>query len=109
MLTNSKAGLVVVLLAVFLANYGETWLESSSHTQSPVSAADYRGAYAVHQFEPEFLNFEFHTRRLVAICAYSISYFVLFPVIALGVLLLSHAKRSRHSGCSVWRRRWTTS
>ena len=71
-----------------LANYGETWLESSSHAQSPVSAADYRGAYAVQQFEPEFMNFEFHdeTARW-AVYAYSISYFVLFPLVAVGVLV----------------------
>jgi membrane-associated phospholipid phosphatase len=85
---TSKSGLVVLLLLVFLANYGETWLESSSHTLSPVSAADYKGAYAVQQFEPEFLNFEFHdaTARW-AMYAYSISYFVVFPVVGLGVLV----------------------
>src|SRR6476620_7742807 len=88
MLTNSKAGLVTLLLLVFLVNYGETWLETSSDTTSPVSAADYRGAYAVKQFEPEFLSFEFHDQTVRwAMYAYSISYFVLFPVIALGVLI----------------------
>jgi membrane-associated phospholipid phosphatase len=88
MLTKSKSGLVVLLLLVFLANYGETWLESSSHTLSPVSAEDYKGAYAVQQFEPEFLNFEFHdvTARW-AMYAYSISYFVLFPLVSVGVLI----------------------
>lgn len=88
MLINSKAGLVTLLLLVFLVNYGETWLETSSYTGSPVSAADYRAAYAFQQFEPEFLNFEFHdTTVRWAMYAYSVSYFVLFPVIAIGVLV----------------------
>jgi membrane-associated phospholipid phosphatase len=85
---NSRAGLLVLLLIVFCANYGETWMEASSHTRSPVSAADYKGAYAVHRLEPEFINFEFHDQIVPrwAMYGYSISYFALFPAFAVAVL-----------------------
>ena len=88
MLINSKPGLVLLLLIVFWANYGETWMETSSHLQSPISAADYKGAYAVQQLEPEFINFEFHDKTARwAMYAYSMSYFVLFPALGLAVLV----------------------
>ena len=88
MLTNSKPGLVLLLLLVFALNLGETAWETSLHTESPVSAADYKGAYAVQQFEPAFINFEFHDQTSQwAMYAYSLSYFVLFPVLAFGVLV----------------------
>jgi len=88
MLINTKAGLLLLLLFVFTANYVETCIEASAHTQSPVSAADYKGAYAVQQFEPELINFEFHDKTAHwAVYAYSIAYFVLFPVLALAVLI----------------------
>jgi membrane-associated phospholipid phosphatase len=88
MLINTKAGLLLLLLFVFTANYAETWIEASAHAQSPVSAADYKGAYAVQQFEPDLINFEFHDRTARwAVYAYSTAYFVLFPVVALAVLI----------------------
>ena len=88
MLTNTKPGLVLLLLLVFAVNLAETAWETSRHTDSPVSAADYRGAYAVQQLEPEFITFEFHDKTPNWVTyAYSISYFVLFPTIALGVLI----------------------
>jgi hypothetical protein len=88
MITNTKSGLVLLLLFVFLVNLGETWLETSLRTGSPISAADYRGAYAVQQFEPAFINFEFHDQTAKwAMYAYSISYFALLPILGLGVLV----------------------
>ena len=79
MLTNTKPGLVLLLLLVFSANLAETSWETSLHSESPVSAADYKGAYAVQQFEPEFINFEFHDKTARwAMYAYSLS--VLRPV-----------------------------
>src|SRR6185295_2903397 len=88
MITNTKPGLVLLLLLVFAANIAETSWETSLHSGSPVSAADYQGAYAVQQFEPEFINFEFHDKTAAwAMYAYSLSYFVLFPAVALGVLI----------------------
>jgi len=88
MLTNTKAGLFLLLLFVFTANYAETWIEASAHTQSPVSAADYRDAYALQQFEPDAINFEFHDKTARwAVYAYSIAYFAVFPVIAFAVLM----------------------
>jgi membrane-associated phospholipid phosphatase len=93
MLTNSKAGLVVLLLLVFLANYAETWVESAS-ARTPVSAADYRGAYAVQRLEPEFLSFEFQDQTpRWAMYAYSVSYFVLFPLLASGLLVALARRR----------------
>ena len=88
MITNTKPGLVLLLLIVFAVNIAETSWETSLHSGSPVSAADYKGAYAVQQLEPEFINFEFHDKTAAwAMYAYSLSYFVLFPAIALGVLI----------------------
>jgi membrane-associated phospholipid phosphatase len=88
MLTNTKPGLVLLLLLVFTVNLAETAWETTLHTGSPVSAADYHGAYAVQQFEPEFINFEFHDKTAEwAMYAYSLSYFFLFPVVAFGVLI----------------------
>lgn len=88
MLINSKPGLIVLLVIVFAVNFAETAWESAAHTQSSVSAADYKAAFAVHQFEPDFINFEFHDQtKPWAIYAYSISYFVVFPLLALTVLV----------------------
>src|SRR5215216_3577478 len=88
MLINSKSGLIALLLFVFLVNFAETSWETAVRSQSPVSAADYKAAFAVQRFEPEFINFEFHdqTKRW-AMYAYSLSYFALFPVLAVGVLV----------------------
>ena len=80
MLTNTKPGLVLLLLLVFAVNLAETSWETSRHSDSPVTAADYKGAYAVQQFEPAFINFEFHDKTAEwAMYAYSLSYFFLFP------------------------------
>ena len=88
MLTNTKPGLLLLLLLVFTVNLAETRWERSLHSGSPVSAADYRGAYVVQQLEPAFINFEFHDRTAPwAMYAYSISYFGLFPVLAIGILI----------------------
>src|SRR5262245_34399600 len=85
---NTKSGLVLLLLIVFLVNFGETWLETSLRTGSPISAADYKGAYAVQQFEPRFINFEFHDKTAKwAMYGYSVSYFVLLPALGLMVLV----------------------
>src|SRR5258708_5557832 len=95
MLTNTKIGLLVLLLLVFAANVVETRWETSLHSGSPVSAADYRGAYAVQQIEPAFINFEFHDKTPDWVTyAYSISYFAVFPAVALGVLI-ALARRSQ--------------
>ena len=88
MIANTKPGLVLLLLLVFAANLVETGWETSLRGGSPVTAADNKGAYAVQRFEPAFIDFEFHdTTARWAVYAYSTSYFVLFPVLALGVLI----------------------
>jgi membrane-associated phospholipid phosphatase len=85
---RTKPRLVALVLFVFLVNLGQTWLETSSHTGSPISAADHKGAYAVQQFEPELINFEFHDKTARwAMYAYSFSYFVLFPVLGFSVMV----------------------
>ena len=85
---HTRPRLVALLLVVFLVNLGETWLETSSHTGSPISAADHNGAYAMQQFEPRFINFEFHDQTAAwAMYAYSTSYFVLFPLLGVAVLV----------------------
>src|SRR5207342_593159 len=94
MLTRTKPGLLALLLIVFLANYGETWLETASAARTLVSSADYRGAYAVQRLEPEFLNFEFQDQTAPwAIYAYSVSYFILFPAIALALIVALARRR----------------
>ena len=94
MLTNTKPGLALLLFIVFAVNLAETAWEASLHTGAPVSAADYRGAYAVQQFEPEFIDFEFHDATVEwATYAYSTSYFILFPVLAIGVLVTLACRR----------------
>jgi len=86
---HTRSSLVALLLVVFLVNLGETWLETSSRTGSPISAADHNGAYAMQQFEPRFINFEFHDQTAAwAMYAYSISYFVLFPLLGLAVMFV---------------------
>ena len=88
MITNTKSGLVLSAVRRFLVNLGETAWETSLHTGSPMSAADYKGAYAVQQFEPAFINFEFHdqTARMGDVRLFDV---VLRPVSrpALGVLV----------------------
>jgi membrane-associated phospholipid phosphatase len=87
MITNTKSGLVLLLLLVFLANLVETSWETSEHGNTPVSAADYKGAYAVKQFERGLISFEFHDKTSrTAMYAYSTAYFVLFPLLAFGLL-----------------------
>jgi membrane-associated phospholipid phosphatase len=94
MLTNTKPGLALLLFIVLAVNLAETAWEASLHTAAPVSAADYRGAYAVQQIEPEFINFEFHDATVEwATYAYSTSYFILFPVLAIGVLVTLACRR----------------
>jgi len=85
---HTRPRLVALLLVVFLVNLGETWLETSSRSGSPISSADHNGAYAMQQFEPRFINFEFHDQTAAwAMYAYSTSYFVLFPLLGLAVLV----------------------
>lgn len=94
MLTNTKSGLTLLLALVFAVNVAETAWETSLHDGSPVSAADYKGAHAVQQFEPAFIDFEFHDKTVAwATYAYATSYFVLFPVLSLGVLVALARRR----------------
>ena len=87
-MTNTKPGLILLLLLVFAANLVETGWEASLHSGSPVTEDDNKGAYAVQRFEPAFIDFEFHdTTATWAVYAFSTSYFILFPVLAMGVLV----------------------
>ncbi len=84
---NGKPGLVLLLLIVFAANYVETTVETSvHHLAAPISKEGYKGAYAVGQFEPKFIDFDYHDmagRWAAKPC--SISYFFLFPLLWLAV------------------------
>jgi hypothetical protein len=96
MLIHNKRGLILLLTIVFMANLGETWLETLQHKTSPISIADYKGAYAVQRFEPELVNFIYHEASPEwAVYGYSISYFVLLPVICLGVAVALARRRAR--------------
>lgn len=88
MLINSKSGLIALLLIVFLINFAETSWETAVQTETSASSKDYKAAFGVHHLEPEFINFEFHDQTSKwAMYAYSISYFALFPVLAVAVLV----------------------
>src|SRR5574341_1820702 len=94
MLINSKPGLLALLVIVFLVNFAETSWETVANIQSPVSTTDYKAAFAVQQFEPAFVSFAFHDQTSTwAMYAYSVSYFALFPVLALGVLIALTRRR----------------
>jgi membrane-associated phospholipid phosphatase len=87
MLTNTKPGLIALLLIVFCINVGETWVSTSSRGESPVSPTEYKTAFAVQRFEREVVNFEFHDKTARwAMYASSFSYFMLFPIVAATVL-----------------------
>jgi len=93
MLTNTKPGLIVLLLIVFCVNLGETWVSTSSRSRSPVSATEYQTAFAVQKFERGVVNFEFHDKTAHwAMYAYSFSYFILFPIVA-AIVLFALARR----------------
>jgi len=87
-MTRSKPGLVLLLVLVFAVNLAETAWESSLHSGAPISSSDDRGAYAVRQLEPAFVDFEFHD-QVPAWMVYSssIAYFVVFPALALALLV----------------------
>jgi membrane-associated phospholipid phosphatase len=88
MITNTKSGLLLLLLLVFTANLVETSWETSLRGNTPVSAADYKGAYAVKNFEHGLVSFEFHDKTSrTAMYAYSTAYFALFPLLALGLVI----------------------
>ena len=92
---NNKLGLALVLALVFAANIVETKLDTLARGQTaPVSGPGYKAAYALQQFEPTFVKFEFHdTTPRWAMYAYSTSYFVLFPVFALLVIVALARRR----------------
>ena len=88
MLTNTKHGLVVLLAIVFCINMAQTRIATSSHSQSPVSVAEQKAAYAIRSFERQAVSFEFHDKTAHwAMYGYSVSYFMLFPILALTVLV----------------------
>ena len=94
MLTNSKPGLLALLVIVFLVNLAETSWETAAHSGSPVSAADERDAFLVHEFEHNLVNFEFHDQTpRWAMYAYSVSYFAFLPILGVAVLIALARRR----------------
>ena len=86
-MTRSKPGLVPLLALVFAINLAETAWETSLHSGSPISSSDDRGAYAVRQLEPAFVDFEFPAQVPDwMVYSSSIAYFIVFPPLALGLL-----------------------
>jgi membrane-associated phospholipid phosphatase len=87
-MTQSKPGLVLLLALVFAFNLAETAWESSLHSGATISSSDDRGAYAVRQLEPAFVDFEFHDQMPAwMVYSSSIAYFVVFPALALALLV----------------------
>lgn len=79
-----------LLLAVFLANYAETAIEDLLRG-TPVSELGYRMAFAFSEIEsavqPEGLFANHEATGAVAVYGYSVAYFFLFPLAALGLAL----------------------
>ena len=84
---RSKTALTLVLALVFALNLAETTMESLFKA-GPVSPSGYKIADAMRRFERGYLSFENHDRtNRLAVYGYSVSYFLVFPVLALGVWL----------------------
>ncbi|MDH3523411.1 MAG: phosphatase PAP2 family protein [Acidobacteriota bacterium] len=79
-----------LLAAVFLANYVETTVEDRLR-ETPVSELGYRTARAFTEVEstvqPEDLFANHEATGAVAVYGYSVAYFFLFPIVALGLAL----------------------
>ena len=87
MLTNTRAGLLVLLLLVFAVNYIETALVTPSRAQSAVSARAFDDADLVSRIE-RLSIFEFHDHTPTwAVALYSFAYFVILPVVGVAVLV----------------------
>src|SRR5712672_2168895 len=90
---TTKLGLWLVLLAVFAFNYVETEAEVRLEAKNgPISSRAYDHAYVMQQFERDFardFKFEYHdVASRIAVYGYSISYFFVFPVLALSVAVV---------------------
>lgn len=84
---RSRTALILVLALVFALNLAETTAESLLRA-SPVSQRGYEMANAMRRFEHEYLRFENHDRtNPLAVYGYSISYFLVFPVLGLGLVV----------------------
>jgi membrane-associated phospholipid phosphatase len=87
MLTNTKPGLLVLLLLVFAVNYVETALVTPSQTQSAVSARAYDDADLVSRIE-RLSTFEFHDHTPTwAVELYSVAYFIFLPCVGVALLI----------------------
>ena len=84
---RSKPALFLLLALVFALNVAETGAENLLKAGA-VSPRGYQAAEAMRRFEAGGLNFENHDRtNRVAIYGYSISYFLAFPLLALGAVV----------------------
>ncbi|MFH1434078.1 MAG: protein kinase [Pseudomonadota bacterium] len=83
---NSRVGLTSILVFLFVFNYAETQLESFIKSEAGYETG-YRIASAFHGLEGDF-SFIFHEfmNRWVVL-GYSFSYFLLFPLMLLGVTI----------------------
>jgi membrane-associated phospholipid phosphatase len=90
---KSKPKLLCLLALVFAANYLETWIETWLKDQHQVGTRLALGfTSAVQSFEGNH-SFENHDlTNLLAVYGYSISYYFLFPALALIVLYLLAAR-----------------
>lgn len=89
---DTKFGLCLVLMAVFAINYAETLAETHIQAKTgPVSQRAYNHAYVMQQFERDFsrdFKFEYHDNaEPLAVYGYSISYFLLLPILALALIV----------------------
>lgn len=90
---KSKPKLLCLLALVFAANYLETWIETWLKDQHQLGTHLALGfTSAVQSFEGNY-SFENHDlTNLLAVYGYSISYYFLFPALALIVLYLLAAR-----------------
>jgi len=79
---QNRTRLTLLLAIVFTTNYAVTTAQARYGLGS---SNQYQITYAVHQFEGNF-SFESHdATNLLAVYGYSISYFLLFPLLCIGV------------------------
>jgi membrane-associated phospholipid phosphatase len=78
----------LLLIAVFAANWFETWLETVAHQGTPVPRLGYAIARSMHRLEG-LLSFDGHDlTNPLAVYGFSISYFFVLPVLAVATAVV---------------------
>lgn len=82
---STRLGLTGILLVVFAVNYVETMAETQMQLWRDLG---YEMAYAFHHLEGDLTFLGHDGTSSLAVYGYSISYFFLYPMLALGVAII---------------------